>query len=205
MSPSKSSLSQIGLFAALVLFASVPLAGQTVISGGGNYISGTTFYLGTHSGSPSGFSLVYDDAGSDAVKFHSNRIASWLWENPDGGSGSYPSMRLDQSNNLILYNGTNEGVKLNPVGKSLTLGGASGAILTANGTGLSTNGAFTVAGGFTNTNGSLTGGATGLSLSAGGTDQSIDLTPSGTGTIRIRNGVTPSLYSTLSTTASGSF
>jgi len=138
----------LGLALTLTLGTALPVAAQTVIAGGGNYISGTTFFLGTHTGSTSGFKLVYDDAASDALTFHTNRLASWLWENFDGTT-TWQSMRLDAANNLILYNGTNEGVKLNPVAKTLTLGGSSGAVLTASGTALSINGAFTVAGALT--------------------------------------------------------
>jgi hypothetical protein len=146
MKSSKRSLAEIALSVSSLLLASVPLGAQTVlIAGGGNYISGGGFYLGTHSGSPSGLVLTYDDVAADVVKLHSNRVGSWLWENYDGAS-TLPSMRLDQSNNLILYNGLAEGIKLNPVFKSITLG-ASGAVLTnTSGTDLSTNGSFAAGG-----------------------------------------------------------
>jgi hypothetical protein len=160
------------------------LAAQTVtISGGGNYISGSGFYLGTHSGSPAfGLSIIYDDGAGDAVTFRSARVASWLWENPDGGTGTSPSMRLDQANHLILYNGATdeEGVRLNPVGKKLTLGGSSGATLTAAGTALSTNGSFTVNGNFSSTSGSFS--------VTGAADQNIAFTSSGTGDIVFSTG-----------------
>ena len=76
--------SSVLLALALFFCAALPLTAQTVISGGGNAITGTNFYLGTHAGSTSGFLLTYNDAASDAMTFHTNRLASWLWENFDG-------------------------------------------------------------------------------------------------------------------------
>jgi hypothetical protein len=167
--------------AALALVSSV--SAQTLVVITGNHVNGGGIYVGARSGSPAfGLGITYHDSASDAVTFRSARVASWLWENPDGGSGTYPSMRLDQANNLILYTGTTEAVKLSPSGKSLTLGGSGGAVLTnTSGTALSTNGAFTV-------NGSFAGGTSGLNLSAGTSGQPITLATTGGGDIVFSTG-----------------
>jgi hypothetical protein len=115
----------------------------------------------------------------DTFKFLLNRspAASWLWV-----SGTTPVnvMRLDGNHQLALFqsNGTTAGVTLTPASNQISLGTAT---LTASGTTLTTNGALTVGGNIVNSTGSLTGGSTGLTLNAGGTNQNVTLSSSGTG------------------------
>ena len=128
--------------------------------------------------------LIYADADNDTFKFSLNRtVASWLWQHT-----TIAAMRLDSAHQLILYqaDGTTAGLTFAPASNSIKLGTHANGTLTADANGVITaGGGFTVAGNFTNTNGTLTGGASGLNLNAGGTDQSITLTPNGTGVIAL--------------------
>jgi len=181
------------------------LVGGTLETTGNATIGGTidaqgnSFTFGTHNGS-FGVGAFFLPSGSDGVTWHLARISAWLWEVSDGSTTS-PAMRLDASNNLLLYSGGTVGLALNPGSKSLALGDAT---LAANGTALITNGAFTAGGAlnattFTATSGTITGGDTGLILNAGGTNQNITLAPSGSGIVTI-----PSRVAVTNTTASSS-
>ncbi len=166
----------------LALASLVAGQAQTIISGGGNQITGPNFYLGTHTPSPSGLVLNYDDAltGGVVVKFHANQLGAWLWENGTGTASptTWPSMKLDLSNNLILYNGTNEGARLDPTGGGkLTLGGSTGAILSASGVNFSTNGGSLTVGSMTNSTGAFNATSV-MTFTSGG---NITFTPGGSG------------------------
>ena len=176
----------LGLTVTFSAYADQNLAGNVTVTGGttsGNLnVTGAidsdsnTFTFGTQ-GTSFGGALLYQDNTIDTFTFSANRNpASWLWIH----NTAIPAMRLDSAHQLTLYqaNGTTAGVTLTPVSNQLSLGTAT---LTATGTALSTNGAFTVGGNITNTTGSITGGASGLSLNAGGTNQNVTLNSSGTG------------------------
>lgn len=164
------------------------LAGNITVTGGtatGNLnVTGTidsdgnALTFGTQ-GASYGAGLLYQDNTVDTFTFSTNRNpASWLWQH----NASIPAMRLSSFHDLILYqaDGTTAGITLQAASSSLKLG--SIAALTGDSSGLITaSGGLTVAGNFTNTNGSFTGGASGLSLNAGGTNQNITLSSSGTG------------------------
>ena len=132
-------------------------------------------------GASFGAALLYQDASTDTFTFSANRTpASWLWQHLTGVA----AMRLDANHQLVLYqsNGTTAGITLTPASNSLKLGTHANGTLTADANGvITTGGGFTVAGNFTNSNGSFTGGTSGLALSAGATNQNITLNVSGTG------------------------
>jgi len=125
----------------------------------------------------------------DSMTFVVDRYpGSWLWEHNTSttSSVSAPAMRLDSSHSLLIFPTgatltTPALITMTPAASPLLSLGT--ATLTATGTALSTNGALTVGGNITNTTGSITGGATGLALNAGGTNQNVTLSPSGTGDI----------------------
>ncbi|MBI2513266.1 MAG: hypothetical protein HYV96_14915 [Opitutae bacterium] len=159
----------------------------TDASVGGNLdVEGNNLTLGNNSGNY-GVGVFYLPSGADGTRWRLTRLSAWLWEVENGGT-VMPSMRLDSSNNLTLYSGGTAALTLNPSAQSLTLGSAT---LTASGTGLTTNGALTVGGAFTAPNytassGTITGGSSnGLTLNAGGTNQNVTLTPSGSGNVII--------------------
>jgi hypothetical protein len=188
----------VAMLCALALNCAVRAQNQTV--NGNLTVTGTigsagaidsdsnTFSFGTQ-GASFGGALLYQDANADTFTFSANRSpASWRWLH----LSNVTAMRLDADHQLILYqsNGTTAGVTLTPASNQLSLGTAT---LTANGTALTAGGAFTAAGAFTasagitNTNGSFTGPSS-LSLTAGGSNQNITLTPSGVGRVVISNG-----------------
>lgn len=167
-------------------------------------IDGNSLLLGTQGGSP-GLSLTYANADADTLTFFLNRApASWLWAH----SSAIAAMRLTRNHELVIYNsdGQTPGIVLTPGGVPggpyITLGGAR---IYGSGSGFLFNGSLTVAGTITGAGLSFQGGAfewggpqTGLTLRgssalalnsgngpltfvAGGTNQSITLTPSGTG------------------------
>ena len=179
-------------------------SGNLTVTGNGN-VSGTlnvsgalnvtgiidstanTLAFGTQ-GAGIGASLVYADANADTLTFFINRSpGSWRWLH-----GGVTAMRLDATHKLSLYqaDGTTVGAGLDPVSNTLSLGSATlfrdatGALATSgafNVTGaLNVSGAFT-APNYTATGGTISGGATGLTLNAGGTNQNLTLAPSGIG------------------------
>jgi hypothetical protein len=157
----------------------------TIGAGGIIDSAANEFIFGTQSGS-NAVSLLYTDASApansnDTLRFNLYRIsASWLWSN--GTSTLVPAMRLDSNHQLILYqaDGTTAGITLTPVTNQLSLGTAT---LAGNGANLTVGGALTVTSGIINTSGSLTGGASGLTLNAGTAGQPITLSTGGTGDI----------------------
>lgn len=180
-------------------YADQNLAGNVTVTGGsssGNLIvtgsvdvdgSGVTF--GTQDAS-FGAGLLYTDSTTDTLNFFVNRApGSWLWQHT-----TVPAMRLDASHKLLLYqaDGTTLGVTLDPAAYTLSLG-TSTLYRDSNGS-LKTDGAFVVGGSFsapsyTATSGTLTGGTTGLQLNAGGTNQNITFSPSGTGKLVVNGPV----------------
>ena len=180
----------------VITHANQNLAGNVTVTGGaatGNLnvtgaidSDGNTFTFGTQ-GTSFGGALIYLDNNTDTLAFSINRSpASWLWQH----NASIPAMRLDSAHQLLLYqaNGTAVGITLTPVSNRLSLGTAT---LTGSGTGLTAGGAFTSTGAFTasagitNTTGAFTGGATGLTFNAGGTNQAVNINASGTGNVNI--------------------
>jgi len=169
----------MALFLVRLSAADLNVTGNLTVTGTTDS-DGNTLTFGSQTSSY-GAAFIYADASTDTLSQLLNRsVAAWLWAH---GTGTpIPAMRLDSAHQLVLYqaDGTTAGVTLTPATNQLSLGTAT---LTASGTALSVNGAFTVAGGFTNSNGSFTGGATGLTLNAGGTAQNITLTPSTSGNV----------------------
>lgn len=173
----------------LYVSGTASVTGDTGVTGN-LYVAGNTFELGSNSSS-FGLRTLFAPTGSDGVSWRVTRLSAWLWEVDNAGT-VLPAMRLDSSNNLVLYSGGTASLTLNPAAQSLALGSAT---LTASGTGLTTNGALSVTGAFTApsltaNSGTLTGGTTGLTLNAGGNDQNITLTPSGTGSVVVPSRVT---------------
>ena len=178
---------------AAVLRADQNLAGNVTVTGGstsGNLIvtgtvevNGSGLTLGTQDSS-FGAGLLYSDSSSDTFNFFLNRDpASWLWQH-----SSIVAMRLDAAHKLLLYqtDGSTLGVSIDPSTHTLSLGSA--ALYRGGNGALKTDGAFEVGGNFTAptytaTNGTLTGGTTGLTLNAGGTNQSITFSATGTGSV----------------------
>ena len=192
---SRSSRSLRGIFAAALLAACHALfAADTTITGnlsvtGTTDLDGNTLTFGAQSSSP-GLSLTYADNNVDTLTFFLNRsTASFLWAH----TAAIAAMRLTANHDLVLYksDGTTAGVTLTPATNTISLGtttlyrdSSTGALRT-NGA-LTVDGAATVTGtltapSITSSNGTLSGGSSGLTLNAGGTNQSITLTPSGTG------------------------
>lgn len=179
------------LGAIMPAYADQNLAGNVTVTGGstsGNLtvtgtvdVNGGGFTFGTQDSS-FGAGLIYTDSNTDTLNFFLNRApASWLWQHT-----TIAAMRLDSNHKLLLYqpDGTTLGASIDPGAFTLSLGTST---LYRDGSGaLKTDGAFVVGGNFTAptytaTNGTLTGGSTGLTLNAGGSNQSITFTASGTG------------------------
>lgn len=147
-----------------------------------------SFTFGTQAGGTYGAALLFADSATDSFGFNLNRSSgSWIWSTTN--PSFVPAMRLTSAHQLVLYqsDGTTAGITLTPATNSIGLGTAT---LTASGTAITTNGALTVGGAFsapnyTASSGTITGGSTGLALAAGGTNQNISLTPSGTGVIAL--------------------
>ncbi len=91
---------------------------------------------------------------------------TWLWH-----SGTSPQFRVDGTNTLGLFvpGATTPAIILNPAGLSTFAQG------------LTVTGVLTASGGLSSPGGTVTGGTNGLTLSAGGTDKNITITPSGNG------------------------
>ena len=193
--PMKRSLRSFRFVAALSLLAAVPAlpaADETVTGNltvtGRLDVSGNEFTLGTQSGTY-GAGFFYFDADSDTLSVKLNRpAASWLWEK--GAGTAIPVMRLGGTHQLSLYEVSSAiaGLTFDPVARKISFGDvelyrSAAGMLRTNG-GVIVDGAFTSAG-FTSSTGTVTGGATGLTLNAGGTDQSVSINPSGTGGVAI--------------------
>lgn len=189
----------LGLGAITPAHADQSLAGNVTVTGGsstGNLVvtgaidvdgNGVTF--GTQDAS-FGAGLLYTDSTTDTLNFFLNRAtASWLWQHT-----TVAAMRLDSGHKLLLYqaDGSTLGATLDPVAYTLSLG-TSTLYRDSNGA-LKTDGAFVVGGAFTApsytaTSGTLTGGPSGLQLAAGGTDQNITFSTSGSGKVVINSPV----------------
>lgn len=187
-----------GLLALFVapLDADQNLAGNVTVTGGtstgnlfvtGNVdIDGATVAVGSPSGGGVGASFLYSDTDVDTLTFSVNRNAgSWRWMH----NTAKTAMRLSTLHELLLYqsDGSTAGVTLLPATSAIKLGAL--ATLTGDAGGvITTSGGFTVGGSFASTTGSLAGGATGLTLNAGGTNQSVVLNSSGGDVIFRTNG-----------------
>lgn len=182
------------LIGTLALCAGLPALAQNETVNGNLEVTGTLdvrgnqVTLGTQGSGP-GAGFFYFDANTDTLSIHLNRsVASWLWEH----NTAVPAMRLDSSHNLLLYtaDGSVAGLTLNPTTNTITLGDVtfyrSGAGTLRTSGGMIVDGAFTSAS-FTSSGGTITGGAAGLALNAGGTDQSVTINSSGTGSILLGN------------------
>ncbi|MDI1248812.1 MAG: hypothetical protein PSV13_08115 [Lacunisphaera sp.] len=178
----------------LLLWGARPAWGQDQTVNGNLDVTGTLdvrgnqLTLGTQASS-FGAGFFYFDANTDTLNIHLNRsTASWLWEHNTAVS----AMRLDSAHNLLLYtaDGSVAGLTLNPTTNTISLGDVtfyrSGAGTLRTSGGMIVDGAFTSAS-FTSSGGTITGGATGLALNAGGADQSVTINASGTGNISLGN------------------
>ena len=125
-------------------------------------INGNTASFGTNGANP-GYSLLYTDGSPATIDFSASATGvNWFWNQ----GTSNPQLKLSSLNIITLYNAAtaSAGIVLNPAGTSTFAGG------------LTVNGTFSVP------NGIYTGGATGLTLTAGGTgNQNITLVPTGSG------------------------
>ncbi len=183
-------LALFGLGAGLTLPAQTMISGDTIASNlyvtNNVDMNGTAFTQGAVTiSSTTDYRLKISDDAS-AVYFEQRKPTTngdWLWQY-NNGSTTVTTAKLDANSVLSLFSSGTAKVTLSPVGKSITLDTAtltgSGSALTAGGA-FTTTGAFTASAGITNTNGTLTGGSSGLRLSAGGTNQSISLSSSGAG------------------------
>lgn len=176
--------------------------------GGTLDVAGDSVTLGTE-GATYGLGLLYSPTLDDAVRFRVNREASLLWEHTILGTPT-PAMRLDADHRLTLYgaDGTTAGLTLRPASRQIDFGTAtlagdgsgrlqvagdmisSGTIdaasLKVGGAGVFHAGNFSPSSYLPVTGGSsLTGGASGLTFNAGGTNQDLTFRPSGSGWLRI--------------------
>ncbi len=162
-------LSLLGIAAA----ADTTITGNLTVTGDAD-INGNQLTLGTESVSY-GAGLIYASSDTDTLTFHVNRNpGSWLWARK-ATSGSHNTMRLSSGGQLSLYesDGTTVGVSLIPGENKLTLGAIS-LYLDLSGQ-LRTDAVFSAD--------TIVGGAAGLTIQAGGTDQDIAFSPSGAGRI----------------------
>ncbi len=186
-------LALFGLAAGLALPAQTMISGDTIASNlyvtNNVDMNGTAFTQGAVAiSSTTDYRLKISDDAS-AVYFEQRKPTTngdWLWQY-NNGTTTVTTAKLDANSVLSLFNSGTAKVTLSPVSKSITLDTAtltgSGSALTAGGA-FTTTGAFTASSGITNTNGALTGGASGLNLNAGSAGQNITLTtPSGSGDI----------------------
>ena len=185
----KNSLKKLLLGAGILHVGTlVALATDQTVSGnltvtGVASIQGNTTTFGTQGSSSAGLGMTYSDADVDTLTYYLNRNpASWLWAH----AATIAAMRLTSNHELVLYkgDGTTGGITLTPASSTLSLGGAT--LYRDAGGALRTDGGLTVGGSFTvpvvtATSGTITGGSSGLSLNAGGTNQNVTITPSGSG------------------------
>ena len=141
-------------------------------------VNGNTASFGVNGLNP-GYSLIYTNGTPATVDFSASAPGvNWIWSQ----STNQPQLKLDSSNTLSLYapNTTTPAIVLNPAGASTFTQG------------LTVTGTLTASGGLASPNGIVTGGATGLTLQAGGTgNQNILLMPTGNGNVGIGT-LTPS-------------
>lgn len=176
----------------LAAVPALPAADETVTGNltvtGRLDVSGNEFTLGTQSGSY-GAGFFYFDADSDTLSVKLNRAsASWLWEKGVGTSS--PVMRLGGTHQLSLYEVSSAiaGLTFDPVARKISFGDvdlyrSDTGMLRTNG-GIIVDGSFTSSA-YTSSSGTVTGGASGLTLNAGGTDQAVSINPSGSGDVAV--------------------
>jgi hypothetical protein len=116
------------------LLQATDVTGDNLILTGDADIAGSNLSLGT-SGSDPGLTFSHNNTTATISITSSQEAAKWEWKRTPSG-GAVISMRLDASNQLILYNlaGTTAGITLNPAGTSafvngITIGGS--AVLTS--------------------------------------------------------------------------
>jgi hypothetical protein len=121
------STSWIGLITAVFVSLSplraVDFVGENLILTNDADIAGN-LSLGTN-GSDPGLTFHYADGTTATITMTSSRnAANWEWYH-NSGSGTQISMKLDSSNQLIVYNaaGTAAGITLNPTGTSAFVNG----------------------------------------------------------------------------------
>jgi len=170
-----------------LLLSSIAYADDQTVTGsltvtGTADIQGNVLTFGTQSGSTA-LTQSYTDTTSDTLAFFINRNpASFLWTH----TGSPAAMRLNSAHELVLYKSDGAaGVKFTPESSQISLGStmlyrdaATGALRT-NGA-LAVDGSFS-ASSFAASSGTLSGGSSGLSLSAGGSNQNVTISSTGTG------------------------
>jgi hypothetical protein len=122
------------IFVLTPLLQATDVTGDNLILTGDADIAGSNLSLGT-SGSDPGLTFSHNNTTATISITSSQEAAKWEWKRTPSG-GAVISMRLDASNQLILYNlaGTTAGITLNPVGTSafvngITIGGS--AVLTS--------------------------------------------------------------------------
>jgi hypothetical protein len=130
-------------------------------------VNGNTASFGTNGLNP-GYTQIYTNNALATVDFNASAsTVNWTWY-----QAAKPQLKLDSTNKLNIFstaNTTTAQIVLNPAGTSTFVQG------------LTVTGTFTASGGLVSPNGIVTGGTTGLTLNAGGTNQNITLRPSGTG------------------------
>ena len=131
-------------------------------------VNGNTASFGVNGANP-GYSLIYTNGTPATVDFSASAPGvNWIWSQ----ATNQPQLKLGNTNTLSLFapGSALAAIILNPAGTSTFSQG------------LTVTGTFTASGGLVSPNGIVTGGATGLSLQAGGTgNQNITLVPTGTG------------------------
>ena len=153
-------------------------------------VSGGVVSLGLNGINP-GYSLIYTNGTPATVDFSASASGvNWVWSQ----STKQPQLKLDSANTLSLYvaGSALPSITLNPAGTSVFAQG------------LTVTGTLTASGGLASPNGIVTGGATGLSLQAGGTgNQNITLVPTGTGVTTTASPVTVTNATASTSTTTG--
>jgi hypothetical protein len=158
-------------------------------------VNGNTASFGTNGLNP-GYTQIYTNNALATVDFNASAsTVNWTWY-----QAAKPQLKLDSTNKLNIFstaNTTTAQIVLNPAGTSTFAQG------------LTVTGTFTASGGLVSPNGIVTGGTTGLTLNAGGTNQNITLTPTGTGStttaspVKITNTTSSSSTTTGALTVAG--
>ena len=171
-----------GLFVGALSIAVIASAQDQIADGNlsvsGNLdVSGGVASFGLNGDNP-GYSLIYTNGTPASVDFSATAPSvNWVWSQ----GANQPQLKLDSSNTLSLFapGSLLPAITLNPAGTSVFSQG------------LTVTGPLTASGGLASPNGIVTGGATGLSLQAGGAgSQNITLVPTGTGVTTTASPVT---------------
>ena len=153
-------------------------------------VNGNTASFGVNGLNP-GYSLIYTNGTPATVDFSASAPGvNWIWSQ----ATNQPQLKLGSTNTLSLFapGSASAAITLNPAGTSTFSQG------------LTVTGTLTATGGLVSPNGIVTGGATGLSLQAGGTgNQNITLVPTGTGVTTTASPVTITNATASSSTTTG--